>query len=64
MRWCSRLIIVGEIRARATVRSRIEAFTGLLELPSRGFGGDGVIFAQKFGGRHDEGVGDGVDDGQ
>lgn len=46
------------------MRSRIEAFTGLLELPSRGFGGDGVIFAQKFGGRHDEGVGDGVDDGQ
>ena len=64
MRWYSRLIIVGEIRARATVRSRFNAFSGLLELLPRGFGGDGVIFAQKFGGRHDEGVGDGIDDGQ
>ena len=64
MRWYSRLIIVGEIRARATVRSRFDAFSGLLELLSRGFSGDGVIFPQKFGGCHHKGVSNGIDDSQ
>ena len=64
MRWYSRLIIVGEIRARATVRSRFDAFSGLLDLLPRGFGGDGVIFPQKLGGGDRKGVSDGIDHGQ
>ena len=64
MRWYSRLIIVGEIRARATVRSKLGAFSVLLELLSRGFNGDGVVFPQKFGGCHHKGVSNGIDDGQ
>ena len=39
-------------------------FRGLLELLARGFGGDGVIFAEEFGSGECEGEGNRIDDGQ
>ena len=44
--------------------STLGAFSGLLELLARGFGGDGVIFAEQLGSRHCKGEGNCVDDGQ
>jgi hypothetical protein len=63
MRRCSRLTSVGEIRARATVGSKFNPFSGLLELLARGFGSDGVIFAEEFGSGGCEGEGNRIDDG-
>ena len=44
--------------------SQFNAFSGLLELLARGFGGDGVIFAEELGGGQGKGEGNCVDDGQ
>ena len=64
MRWYSRFIIVGEIRARATVGSKFSAFSGLLKLLARGLGSDGVIFAEELGSGQGKGEGDRIDHGQ
>ena len=64
MRWKSRLPSVGEIRARATLGSKINPFSGLLEPLARGIGSDGEIFAKQIGGGHGKGKGNCVDDGQ
>ena len=44
--------------------SQFNAFSGLLEPLARGFGGDGVIFAEELGGGQGKGEGNCVDDGQ
>ncbi len=44
--------------------STLGVFSGLLQLLARGFGGDGVIFAEELGGGEGERKGDCVDDGQ
>jgi len=46
------------------VGSKFNPFSGLLELLARGFGGDGVIFAEELGGGQGKGEGNRVDDGQ
>jgi len=46
------------------VGSQFNPFSGLLEPLARGFGGDGVIFAEELGGGQGKGEGNCVDDGQ